>query len=42
VKKRCRDLVNKDGENKGDFDGRLLVGQIQTGKTAILLRDNQT
>jgi hypothetical protein len=29
-------------KNKGDCGGRLLVGQIQTGKRAILLRDNQT
>jgi len=29
-------------KNKGDCGGRLLVGQIQTGKRATLLRDNQT
>jgi len=28
-------------KNKGDCDGRLIVGQIQTGKRATLLRDNQ-
>jgi len=29
-------------KNKGDCGGRLFVGQIQTGKRATLLRDNQT